>query len=183
MRQKGRKAKAQRGKAAQKRPKKIRLARCFTFFDGELKDFDSLEGALKFAGAELTGAVLQLIDETSTVVIAEATGELSADQATGFGHVPALHRRGVVAAGLAMMQTLSSRDPVLVVEGGDLFVQIVANADRMERFIQQHYSSTPVPLAEPPATLTGRWVVSIAENGALLRTEVNIAPRPGIGRA
>jgi hypothetical protein len=159
-----------------------RKVRCFVFLNGSLSEFDTVDEGLEFAGGELSADLVQVIDEGCTVVIAETAGDLTADQATAFAQVPSQHRPGMVAVGLALVQTFSSRDPVLVINAGVHFVQVVAPALRLEQFVWGRYGRQ-LSLLESPPSPAGRWVVSIAENGELMRFENVIGIRPGIGQA
>ena len=80
------------------------------------------------------------------------------------------------------METLSTRDPVLVIDAeGVAFIALSAPAERLESYLSKRYGQQ-VPLLPPPENKYGRWVVSI-HGEQLLRTSINVAPDPKIARA
>lgn len=154
----------------------------FVFDEGGLREFEYLEDALDAAGGELSEDMRAILDEHCTVLFIDRQGEMPDEFAGQYPHTPPAHRPAVAASAMAMLQTFSSRNPVLIVDAGEQFLMAVVPGQRLEKYIKRRYGQK-VPLATPPPDKMERWVVSIAQDQELLRIAVGIGPRPDIGRA
>ena len=159
-----------------------RRVRSFVFDNGQLHQFEWLEDALEHAGGQISEELLSVIDSQSTVLIADARGDLPDEFVELTARTPDAHKRAYAALGMALLQTYSVRHPVLVIDVGAQFLMVVTPAARMEAFLKKRYRKS-IPLKTPPVDRMTRWVVTIAADETLVRHALGLGPRPGVGRA
>lgn len=161
-----------------------RRVKAFVFEAGEgLFEYLTLEPAAQHAGIELQAELAAILDEDSTIFFVDNDGsELSHEHHKRFSHTPLRHRKAASVAGFALMETLDTRHPVLVIDAeGALYIVLSAPAERLEAYLSKRYGQR-VPLLPPPENKYGRWVVS-RRQGELYRMTINVAPDPTIGQA
>jgi hypothetical protein len=157
--------------------------------DGDdMREFDVLEDALDFMGiVKLGGIAPELLCETiepgSTVVVFDARGMVDDGAESPFARQPPAHRTAVGLAGLAMMYTADSRDPVLAVNGGAVFLFVVSSAAALRAFLVRRFGGRVPALSPPPSDPRERWVISLTPTGELWVTRVGLGIRPGTAQA
>lgn len=155
--------------------------------DGDdMKTFEYFEDAMAFLEVDLGDALCSLLEETatdaSTIVMLLKDGSQLTEQIAGeFAAYPLEHRGAFVVSGIALIYTMPSRDPVLVVDAGEAYFMVVTERDRLSSFLAARYHAAE-PLNEPE-NVAERWVLSISLRNELFGTKVGVGTRPGTAQA
>lgn len=153
----------------------------------DFQEFPFFDDAAEFLGVRLNEALEQLLDqladETATIVLLEHKGQMQVPKTERrFATAPKEHRAALFASGIALMYTMPSRDPVLVVDTGDTFVMIATSSDRLGAFLASRWKQ-PVSVEPPPKNVAERWVISLTPRLGLCRWSVGIGVAPGTPKA
>lgn len=146
-------------------------------------EFLTLAEAENAAGVQIEEGLTAILDGDCLSCFMVKDGQpIPPDLNRRFSSTPFEHRGASIVAALPILKTLDRRDPILVIDAGELFLMFVIPPDRLEQYVSTRYGEK-VPLADPPENKYERWVVSIASSGSLMRRGVGLGPAPGIGRA
>jgi hypothetical protein len=137
------------------------------------KRCSSVEKAASEVGLRLEGHLDAMIDASCTCLFVDLASFPPEDDEV---------RVAQAFAGILMLETSDTRDPVLTINAGSVLILVCAPAGKIEGFFETQRRQR-LPLLPPPENPLERWVASILHDQTACRTAIGLGPAPGVARA